>query len=127
MPIPRAAVHSLIAGHVPNIEATYGSNSVDSPREQSFIVLHWETTTAAFGSRGTTVLFVWVHDRERDYTRCIDPALTWVRETLTESFHVLGDDGVTLTCATWVGESDDLFDDGYGTISRYAQFTIVAR
>lgn len=127
MPIPRAAVHSLIAGNVPGVEETYGSNSVDSPREQCFIVLHWETTTAAFGSRGTTTLYVWVHDRERDYTRRIDPALTWVRETLTESFHVLGADGVTLTCATWNGESDDLFDDGYGTIARYAQFTIVAR
>lgn len=128
MPVPRVAVQQLVETDSElasiGVQAVYGSNSVDSAPEDCFIVLHWETTTKAFGLVGSPQLTVWVYDKERDYSLRIDPAIDRVKTIFTEAVHVPGSDGITLTAATWNGDSDDLFDDGYNAITRTASFSL---
>ena len=130
MTVPRAAVQALVSEDsvlgMLGVEGVYGSNSADSPAESLFIVLHWESTTKAFGSRGPTTLTCWVHDKNRDYAR-VDKVIVRLKEILLDAVHVSGADGVTLTSCTWAGDSDDLVDDGYNTVTRTVAFETSSR
>lgn len=124
---PRAAVQSLLAGDTTlGVEKVYSTNSVDTPEEEFFAILQWGTTTPAFNRVGSDRLTVWLHDRQRDYGR-INKGLTRVADLLTGTIHRAGGDGITLSTAEWLGESQDLFDGGYNTITRYAEFAVVSR
>lgn len=125
----RAAVHQLLSEDPVLQELgfeVYGSNAADSVDEQRFLICNWQPGTIAFGLRGSEGLLVWAHDKDRDYT-AIDAALKRVQEILHEAIHVLGEDGRTLTTARSNGVSDDGYDDGYGTVTKNADFTVVSR
>lgn len=126
----RAAVQHLLETDAElaalGVEEVYGSNAADSAPENLFLVCHWEAGTAAFGDRGTDSLLVWAHSKDRDYGP-LDAVLRRVRELLAEATHLLGEDGRTLTTARWNGWGDDAYDDGYNTITKNADFTIVSR
>ena len=130
----RAAVQQLVAldpvlGNGPGgigVENVYAANSVDTPPEQLFIIIKWEPTTVVFKTTGTDRISVWVHDKDRDYTR-IGQALERLKTILTDAVHVSGEDGWVLTTAEWRGESPDLYDGGYETVTRFAEFDVVSR
>ena len=126
----RAAVHSLLVEDTVlqsmGVEVVYGSNSVDTPGEDFFLVVRWEQTQTAFKTVGSDRVSIWAHDKGRDYTR-IDKALTHVKELLTSTVHREGGDGWTMTLATWNGEGPDLMDGGFHTVTRYSDFTVVSR
>lgn len=126
----RAAVHTLLEDDVDlqdiGSQAVYASNSVDTPAEEVFLIIKWETTTSAFKSRGRDRVSIWAHDRQRDYGR-IDKLLHRVRELLTDTVQRAGGDGWTMTLAEWDGEGPDLVDGGFDTITRFADFTVVSR
>lgn len=126
----RAAVQSLLDSNADlntlGFDSVWAGNSIDSPPQNRFIVLRWEEATASFGQRGRTRLTVWFHDTDRDYGG-IQQAMQVVRDVLEGAVHVLGADGVTLTTAKWDEDSSDLFDDGYGTVTKWSGFTVVAR
>jgi hypothetical protein len=123
----RAALQELLEGDGPlALEAVYPTNSVDTPEEEWFAVVRWDLTTAAFKTTGTDRASIWLHDKQKDYGR-INDGLNRLRELLTEAVHRQGGDGWSLTVAEWNGESPDLFDPGYGTLTRYADFTVVSR
>lgn len=126
----RAAVRTLLVGDADLLAAgvgeVYPANAVDTPPEECFLILVWADTTRAYARIGAEGLAVWVHDKNRDYGR-IDRVLDRVADVLTEAEHLVGDDGQTLTLVEWAGEGPDLYDDGYNTCTRYAEFTVVSR
>lgn len=126
----RAALQSLLEEDADlaglGVGAVYPTNSVDTPPEDLFIVIRWDPTTAAFGTTGSSRVAIWVHDTQRDYGRITD-CLLRIRDLLTDTVHRTGADGYTLTTAEWLGEGPDLFDGGYNTCTRYADFTVVSR
>lgn len=108
------------------VGAVYPTNTVDTPAEDLFIIIRWDATTPAFKTVGQDRVQIWVHDRRRDYGR-ISACHDRLRQLLPSVSHVDGPDGWTLTCAEWAGEGPDLFDDGYQTVTRYADFVCVSR
>lgn len=80
----------------------------------------------AFESYGPQSLAIWAHDERGDYSR-IDEILERSRTILVEAEHVLGEDAVILTSADYMASSDDLWDDGYRTITRYSTFRTLSR
>lgn len=108
------------------VGAVYPTNSVDTPQEDLFIVIRWDPTTRAFGAVGSDRVQIWVHDTQRDYGR-INDCLRRLKDLLPAQVHLEGADGYTLTTAEWNGEGPDLFDGGYNTVTRYADFTVVSR
>lgn len=126
----RSALHSLVEADTElatiGVEAVYPSNAVDTPAEELFIVIRWEPTELAFKQVGSDRCTIWAHDKQRDYGR-IDKILQRLREILPATVHRDGGDGWVMTCAEWEGEGPDLFDGGYNTITRYADFTVVSR
>lgn len=126
----RAAIHSLLSTDPvlasAGVEAVYAGNSVDTPSEGLFLVVRWDPTNAAFGAHGTDRFSVWAHDRNRDYGR-IKTVLTHLRTLIPAQVHLAGGDGWVLSTAKWLGEGPDLFDQGYGTVTRYSDFLAVSR
>lgn len=110
----------LVAG------ATYAANALDATKERPFVVMRWENRPKSFGDRGVQGLTVWVHDQPGDYTR-VDKMLAEIRSVLTSMVHVAGVDGMTVTQIDWTGDSADLWDDGFRTITRNAGFSVVSR
>lgn len=126
----RAALHTLLEGDVSlqtlGVQAVYSTNSVDTPKEGLFLVVRWDLTSAAFKNRGTDRFSIWAHDVRRDYGR-INDVLRRLKDLIPAQIHLSGTDGYTLTTAKWLGEGPDLFDDGYNTCTRYADFQAVSR
>jgi hypothetical protein len=130
----RAAVQGLLEASLApggelrdlGFEAAYAGNSVDTPAENAFIIVRWEETPQAFGRTGKQRLTIWLHSRDRDYAD-IDTGLEVVKNLLESAVHLPGADGWTLTQADWRGDSQDLYDDGYETITRNSAFDVVSR
>lgn len=127
----RAAVNTLLAEDTAladlGVEAVYGSNSIDSPTEDCFIVIRWETDDPrVYGRRAPNRCTIWAHDTDRDYGR-IDKVLERVDELLTGTVHREGADGWTLTLAEFNTHGPDLRDDGFNTVTRWSDFTVVSR
>lgn len=104
----------------------YPTNSVDTPGEDLFVVIRWDPTNAVFGVHGTDRFTVWVHDKQKDYGRITD-CLNRLRDLIPAQTHLVGADGWVLTTAKWLGEGPDLYDGGYETLTRYADFQSVSR
>jgi len=131
----RAAVYSLLVGDTElsalgiTASTIFASNAVDTVTASPFLVLRWEEQTARWGianQRGKQLLTVWAHDRTGDYSR-INAILKRVETILTLALHVPGTDGMTLTQCEWRGESSDLYDDGFKTITRNSAYDVVSR
>lgn len=126
----RAALQTLLEEDVElaeiGVSAVYPTNSVDTPAEDLFVVIRWDPTTRAFGATGSDRVQIWAHDTQRDYGR-IAQVLERLKVLLPATVHLQGADGYSLTTAEWNGEGPDLFDGGYNTVTRYADFTVVSR
>lgn len=126
----RASVVSLLEGDPVlaglGFSTVYGSNAVDTPEEDKFIILRWEEEDQQIQNHGPQRLSVWLHDRDQDYA-AIDKGLRRIRHLLDGAVHVEGADGWILTCSDWRGDSQDLVDDGFGTQTRNAAFDVVSR
>ena len=125
----RAAVQTLLETDVIllgiGLEAVYAANAIDTPPEQVFATVHWEEKTMAFEIRGPQTLVIWFHDHDRDYAK-IDAMIARAITILEAAVHVPGVDG-TLTTAKWRGTSEDLFDDGYNTVTKNVSFSVISR
>lgn len=108
------------------VEKVYASNSVDTPAESIFIVIRWDPTSSAFKNKGSDRCSIWVHDKARDYGK-IDLIHQRIQELMTSSVHYDGEDGWTMTLAEWRGEGPDVFDQAFGTCTRFADYVVVSR
>jgi hypothetical protein len=133
--VSRAAVYALLSGDTQlsalgiTPATIYSANAIDDAERKPFVMLRWEETQSRWGLRnspGKQVLTVWAHDQSGSYAR-INLILERVREILSESFHIVGADGRILTQADWRGDSADLWDDGFRTITRNSAYDIVSR
>jgi hypothetical protein len=126
----RAALQTLLEEDATlsglGVGAVYPTNAVDTPAEDLFIIIRWDPTNAAFGNHGTDRFTVWVHDRQKDYGR-IAECLNHLRTLIPAQVHLVGADDWVLTTAKWLGEGPDLYDGGYETLTRYADFQSVSR
>lgn len=97
---------------------------------EAFIILRWEETSTNPGVDSVIrVLTVWAHypaEKSTDYSR-IDEILTNVKRILTGMEHVAGVDGYTVTCIEYQGDSSDLKDDAFNTISRNSTYKVLSR
>jgi hypothetical protein len=107
-------------------DGTFQANAADTISIRPFVVIRWEENRRAFADKGTQGLTVWVHDDLGDYTR-IDNILEKIKEILTAMVHVQGSDQRIVTQVDWSGDSGDLYDDGYRTITRNAGFRVLSR
>lgn len=126
----RAALFSLLANDGEliglGVEKVYAANAVDTPGEQCFLIVKWDETVKAYGRTGSNPVSVWAHDKDRDYGR-IEAVLNRVENLLADTVHRDGEDGWTLTLATWLGQGPDLYDTGYETCTRYSDFQVASR
>lgn len=133
----RAAVFGLLA-YDSILQSVYGINlnkvfpaqAVDTvPRKGPFLILRWEERTVERGRFGARdVLTVWAHiarERSTDFGQ-INGILERVEEIMLSAIHVSGTDG-TLVTVDFNGRSPDLNDEGYKTITRNSQFTVLSR
>ena len=131
----RAALQSLIDADLEEGEALRllgftaceASNSLDTPEDYFFIVIRWgQDNPVAYQGKASNTVTIWFHSKGQDYGP-IDKAMERVKAMLADVVHRVGDDGWTMTIAEWNGDSADLIDDGFGTITRNSAFTVVSR
>lgn len=99
----------------------FGAGSLEgSPAVKPFIMQRFGPKVRRIpeGPYSRTVS-IWVHDVPGDYLR-IESALGLIRPLLEGQVAEAG----AISCE-WAGDSGDLADDGYGTITRYTSFTLV--
>jgi hypothetical protein len=134
--VSRAAVFSLLSTDTTlhtigfPAAAVFASNAADDPPEQ-FVVIRWEDMpSASLGghdrSFGPQIITVWFHDHDRTYEK-VSAGIDRVKAILDAAIHVPGVDGWTITQCDWQGDSGDLWDDGYRTVTRNTSYRIVAR
>lgn len=75
--------------------------------------------TPRIGSAKNAQLQVWVHDKPGDYSK-IDSILARIKEVLEAQTHA--DDFLE---ARWLDHSEDMLDEGSGTITRFSRYTII--
>lgn len=102
------------------------AGDVDTPRDRPFINIRWGVTTPGVGGVDRRSVVVWVHDKPGDYTR-IDTILKRIKFLLaaqpTAGTADMG--GGYAVGLQWLTDSDDLVDDGHGTITRTTTHLLV--
>lgn len=124
----RNAVYHLISSDQEiinlGVQTVYASPGIDTPEEETFIVLRWGARNPEFSDApllslrhvSTQDLLVWIHAKEANYNR-INRILERIKTLMANALHVPGSDGV-LRQAKWTGDSPDLRDDGFHTFTR---------
>jgi hypothetical protein len=77
--------------------------------------------------RAPRVMMVWIHtplDNTRDYSQ-IDRILNRIDAILLPMIHVIGSDGVRVSCVAKQGRSGNLTDDGWKTTTRNATYGVL--
>jgi hypothetical protein len=99
---------------------------VDTPLLRPFLQLRWGTNVVGLRQTAVTrrTLAIWVHDEPGDYSVKIDPIILRLRDLLP-SLEGSNNGAGYLVSAEWLGDSEDLSDDGHGTITRNASFSLV--
>ena len=100
------------------------AGDVDTPAERPFLNLRWGGVDPGLSTVNKGTLTIWVHDEPGDYEARVNPILLRVRALLLE---LVGEQHPTgwVVVVEWNGDSEDLVDDGHGTIARNASFTLV--
>lgn|SRR5882757_1400302 len=132
----RAAIASLLGTdsqmNMLDIDETviYASNATDSPdRTRMFLVVRFEEVGKSFPGVGPSRVAIWFHvpkEKEQDYGK-LDLLMLRTKELMQSVEHRDGADGWRLTAPTWDGDSGDLFDDGYNTLTRYSTYRCAVR
>ena len=100
------------------------SGDVDTPEQRPFLNLRWGSVAPGMDVVNTSTLVIWVHDEPNDYEAKVNPILLRLRVIITGLVGVQHSTG-WLTMAQWNGDSEDLVDDGHGTITRNTAFTLI--
>lgn len=108
------------------------SNALDTPTkhpENPFIVVSVDQEEKIFGTTGAETMSYWVHmprTKMRDYG-IIDLAIEQIKSLMANVAHLVGDDGWSLTSASWVDTSRDLTDDTFNTLVKFVTFRTATR
>lgn len=110
-------------------EHVYTDYSMETaPRDGLFIILRWGSQNVTPGIKtGPETLTVWVHQpREHgsDYT-VVRQILRRVQQVLEGLEHVAGADNLSVTSIDYQGDSGNLFDPGFQTITRNSTYRVL--
>lgn len=125
----RALIRSTITGDgtlaaLGVVAAGVLSGDVDTPAQRPFLNLRWGGIEPGLSTVNRGTLTIWVHDDPGDYEFRINPILLRLRDLLLSLVGVQHGTG-WLTVVEWNGDSEDLVDDGHGTITRNVSFTLI--
>jgi hypothetical protein len=105
-------------------------SSEERPRDNGpFLILRWGITApprfngAVKSPESVRVWCHWPLQVTNDYTKIIN-VLDRVDYVVTQLRDVTGSDGYTLSFVTVGGRSEDLIDDGFGTITKNAEYQV---
>lgn len=105
-------------------EAGVIAGDVDTPSARPFVQLRWGQATPGLSTVDNRVLVIWVHDVPGDYEK-IDAIIRRIKQLfqgIAGAQHAFG----WITVVEWVTDSDDLTDDGHGTITRTTTHNLVS-
>lgn len=110
-------------------EHVYPDYSMDvAPRDGLFIILRWGSQNVTSGiNLGPETLTVWVHQpREHgtDYTK-VRQILRRVQQVLEGLEHVAGGDDLSVTSVKFQGDSGNIYDPGFQTITRNSTYSVL--
>lgn len=99
-----------------------------APRNGRFVILRWgdQNVTPAV-RRGPHTLTVWVHEpaeNSTDYTKIVDTLRT-VQNTLESITSTPGEDGIRVLDVAFQGDSGNLYDPGFKTITRNSTYRVL--
>lgn len=99
---------------------------VDTPQSRPFLQLRWGINAVGLAKTQVSrrTLVVWVHDQPGDYSVKIDPIIVRLR-ALLPTLEGLSNGAGHVISVEWTGDSEDLADDGHGTITRNTGFSLV--
>lgn len=97
-----------------------------SPKNKPFLVIHTGLTEVVFNSGGapdvlSNPAFIWAHDEPGSYD-LIDEILIQVRRALVGQ--VVAPSGIA---CTWLGDSTELSNPDYGTLTRNGNYRLLGR
>lgn len=127
----RTTIKSLLvlAGTDIPTERWFQAGSVDEQPEKPFgvfrIAMSSPGVTARSSSRPVS-LEVWVHDNPGDYTR-IDGMLNRIEAVFDSVVHASAVEGESISQAQFMSRSPDLNDDGFDTICRMTNYTLIGK
>ena len=99
------------------------AESADDIKQWPAIIHRWGNIAKGVGSSKRQYVDIWVHDRNRDYTR-IDAILKRIEFLFSQVGAEDAEEG-WVTQIDWQGSSPDLRDDGYDTITRNSTFLVI--
>jgi len=105
-------------------ESCWAAGSFDGPQPVPFMVMRWGVVTRGYGAANTTLLTVYVHDEPGSYDRI--RAIQRRMRAVLLALEATGTPVNWIINVQWNGESGDLSDDSYRTITRNSDFTVVA-
>jgi hypothetical protein len=105
--------------------ATSFAVDVDTPQTRPFLQIRWGKTDVGLSRTavGRRTVVIWVHDEPGDYTK-IDNILARIKELLPTLEGQSNGSGYVIA-VEWTGDSEDLADDGHGTITRNTSYSLV--
>lgn len=111
------------------IERIFQIGSVEKKPETLFIVYRlsgdFPTVTRRSPARRVS-LEIWVHDQPGDYSR-IDGILKQIEATFDAVVHASAAEGEWVSTADFESRSPDLNDDGFGTICKMTNYSLIGR
>lgn len=99
------------------------AGDVDTPDARPFLQLRWGRTDLGLDVVQRRNLVVWVHDQPNDFFR-VDSIVVRLRTVLIQLVGMATDTG-HVVAVEWLGDSEDLSDDGHGTITRTASYSLI--
>lgn len=127
----RATITSLLelAQREVPIERIFQAGSVDEKPQTPFIIYRmsgdFPTVTRRSKARRTSCE-IWVHDKPGDYSG-IDGILKQIEATFDSVVHASAAEGEGISTADFESRSPDLNDDGFGTICKMTNYSLIGR
>lgn len=97
---------------------------VDTPPTRPFLQLRWGRNDVGLDVVTRRNLVIWAHDEPGDYSIAVDPIILRLR-ALLPGLEGQSNGSGHLIAVEWAGDSEDLTDDGHGTITRNVSFSLV--
>lgn len=111
-----------------NGQNTYSSNVKSNYDEKFFVIIRWGFVSQRLTSQapnGKQFVSIWVHDKQRD-TNKIDRVIRRIFDILTNLKDISDADG-RVTQIDWQGDSEEGYDDQFGTTTRSTDYVIIGR